>query len=152
MTIPRARKVHQSFLTAPITTLYSLAFCIWHMSLLPLFTNPSQPQRFADLILMNGPGSCVPICLAAFLPRVRQRDARQLKGADWGIDQILGLPAAKLIYVESFARVSSLSLSAKLVRLLVDRFFVQWPEVQKRQSVVKRSPWLARIEYHGWLV
>lgn len=35
--------------------------------------------------------------------------------------QFLGLPAPVVIYVESFARVTSLSLSGKLLRPLVDR-------------------------------
>ena len=66
--IPRARHVHQSYLTSPFTTLYSLAYCFFHISLRPLL----RPERvFADLILLNGPGSCVPIALSSFLPRVR---------------------------------------------------------------------------------
>lgn len=32
-----------------------------------------------------------------------------------------------MIYVESFARVSTLSLTAKLLSRFVDRFVVQWP-------------------------
>jgi beta-1,4-N-acetylglucosaminyltransferase len=35
--------------------------------------------------------------------------------------QFLGLPSPKLIYIESFARVRSLSLSGKLLQRLVDR-------------------------------
>jgi Oligosaccharide biosynthesis protein Alg14 like len=35
--------------------------------------------------------------------------------------QFFGLPSPTLIYVESFARVRSLSLSGKLLRPLVDR-------------------------------
>jgi UDP-N-acetylglucosamine:LPS N-acetylglucosamine transferase len=34
---------------------------------------------------------------------------------------------ARLVYVESLARVDSLSLSGRLVYPLADRFFVQWP-------------------------
>lgn len=41
--------------------------------------------------------------------------------------QILGLSYTRIIYVESFARVSTLSLSGKLVRPFVDTFVVQWP-------------------------
>jgi beta-1,4-N-acetylglucosaminyltransferase len=70
--IPRARRVHQSYLTSPFTTLYSFAYCLWHISLAPLLPNPRPSGRrvFADLILLNGPGSCVPIAVSAFLPRV----------------------------------------------------------------------------------
>lgn len=36
---------------------------------------------------------------------------------------------ARVIYVESLARVSSLSLSGRLVYPIVHRFFVQWPDL-----------------------
>lgn len=36
---------------------------------------------------------------------------------------------ARLVYVESLTRTTSLSLSAKMVRPLADAFFVQWPEL-----------------------
>lgn len=62
--VPRARRVHQSFLTAPWTTLMSLAFTMRVIALDP---------RFADVVIMNGPGTCVPICLAVFAARVRRR-------------------------------------------------------------------------------
>jgi len=42
--------------------------------------------------------------------------------------QVLGLRYTRIIYVESFARVKSLSLSGKLVRRFVDMFLVQWPD------------------------
>ena len=60
--VPRARRVHQSFVSAPWTTLVSLAFTIRTITL---------DSHFADVVLMNGPGTCVPICLAVFAARVR---------------------------------------------------------------------------------
>jgi beta-1,4-N-acetylglucosaminyltransferase len=36
---------------------------------------------------------------------------------------------ARLIYVESLTRTTSLSLSGRLVRPLADAFFVQWPDL-----------------------
>jgi len=36
----------------------------------------------------------------------------------------------RLVYVESFTRVNSLSLSGRLVYPLADAFFVQWPRVR----------------------
>ncbi|GAA6014787.1 hypothetical protein JCM10207_002179 [Rhodosporidiobolus poonsookiae] len=136
--IPRARRVHQSYLTSPFTTLYSLAFCLWHVSLAPLFSSPRR--SFADLILLNGPGSCVPITCSAFLPR------------------LFSLPSPSLVYVESLARTRRLSLSAKLVRPLVDRFFVQWEslrdELVKKDGSREEGRWRlrARVECEGWLV
>ncbi|BGP15147.1 hypothetical protein JCM10213_005392 [Rhodosporidiobolus nylandii] len=134
--IPRARRVHQSYLTSPFTTLHSLAFCLWHISVAPLFLDPRR--RFADLILLNGPGSCVPIACSAFLPR------------------LLAVPSPSLVYIESLARTRRLSLSAKLVRSLVDRFFVQWEslrdELVKRDGKADRLRLKAKVECQGWLV
>lgn len=67
------------------------------------------------------------------------------------------MPAAKLIYVESLARTQRLSLSGVLVRLVVDRFFVQWEGLRDRLRVRdegSRLPrWLlAEVECEGWLV
>ena len=92
--------------------------------------------------------------------------------------QVLGLPYTRIIYVESFARVTSLSLSAKLLRPFVDTFVVQWPQVanggSEHASVEGKSwpddgtakvtssrqkgrtgwrDWLrGRTVYKGWLV
>ncbi|TKA57698.1 hypothetical protein B0A53_00847 [Rhodotorula sp. CCFEE 5036] len=137
--IPRARRVHQSYLTSPFTTLYSLAFCLWHIAIAPIMTTSGR-KVFADLVLLNGPGSCVPITIAAFLPR------------------LVGAPSASLVYVESLARTRRLSLSARIVRPLVDRFFVQWEtlrdELLKREGggAAGRSRWKAQVECQGWLV
>lgn len=38
---------------------------------------------------------------------------------------------ARVIYVESFARTSGLSLTGRLVRPVVHRLFVQWPGAEK---------------------
>jgi len=45
--------------------------------------------------------------------------------------KILG---AKVIYIESFARVKSLSLTGKVVYFLADKFIVQWPDLEKKYS------------------
>lgn len=62
-------------------------------------------------------------------------------GAD--IFQFLGLGDTRTIYVESFARVKSLSLSGRMLYAFVDRFIVQWP------GLVQKYP---RAEYHGVLI
>ncbi|GAA5820769.1 hypothetical protein JCM11491_001591 [Sporobolomyces phaffii] len=137
--IPRARKVHQSYLTSPFTTLYSLAFCLYHIAVSPVLW--SRDRRFADLILLNGPGSCVPIAASAFLPRLLFLDPL----------------SPRLVYIESLARTRRLSLSAKMVRPLVDRFFVQWESlrdelVTKDRDDGTRWPLQAKVECQGWLV
>jgi beta-1,4-N-acetylglucosaminyltransferase len=49
----------------------------------------------------------------------------------------------EIIYIESFARVETLSLTGKLLYPFVDRFLVQWPELSKK---------LGQAEYKGILV
>ncbi|KAI0070178.1 glycosyltransferase family 1 protein [Panus rudis PR-1116 ss-1] len=118
--IPRARHVHQSLLTTPFTAARSLAVCLYHVTLKTILGRP-----FADLLVLNGPGTCCMLCLAVYLNR------------------FLGLSSPHVIYVESFARVRSLSLSGKLLRPFVDRFVVQWPELLSDGG---------RGECRGWLV
>jgi beta-1,4-N-acetylglucosaminyltransferase len=59
-----------------------------------------------NLILANGPGTCVPVILLSWLFSQR---------------------SCVSIFVESFCRVKSISLSGRLVYRFVDIFFVQWP-------------------------
>ncbi|PVU98242.1 hypothetical protein BB559_001720 [Furculomyces boomerangus] len=95
--IPRARKVGQSFLTSVFTTL--VAF--YHSFFIIVSEKP-------DIILCNGPAICVPIVIASYIPR------------------ILGIKWIFVLYIESFARVKSLSLSGKILYPLADNFIVQW--------------------------
>ncbi|KAK0555384.1 54S ribosomal protein L7, mitochondrial [Tilletia horrida] len=128
--LPRARRVHQSFATTPLSAARSFLVCLDHVVTRPLSatwhrrstrsttTNAtsSYTQKddvFADLLLLNGPGTCVPLVLAVY------------------VRKFFGLHAPHIMYIESFARVQSLSLSAKLLKGLVDTFVVQWPEASK---------------------
>jgi hypothetical protein len=67
-------------------------------------------------LLCNGPGTCVPLCFAAFLARV-----------------FLFRPCS-VVFIESFCRVQSLSLSGLLLYPLVDEFVVQWPQLVAGQQ------------------
>ncbi|CAG8597215.1 7432_t:CDS:2 [Diversispora eburnea] len=104
--VPRSREVGQSWITTPFSVLKSLIACIRII----LFDLP-------DLVICNGPGSCIPVCIISYIPR--------------------------LIYVESFARVKTLSLSGKLLLNFVDRFIVQWPYLTQKYP---------QAEYKGILV
>jgi beta-1,4-N-acetylglucosaminyltransferase len=69
--------------------------------------------------------------------------------------QVLALPSPSLVYVESLARTRRLSLSAKLVRPIVDRFFVQWESL--REELLKGEKGggrrlTAKVECEGWLM
>lgn len=103
--IPRGREVGQSYFTSAFTTLYSL-LCAARVVL------RHKPQ----LVLVNGPSTCVPVCAMACLYRM------------------LALFDCRVVYVESIARVRKLSLSGKILYYgrMVDRFLVQWPELQVR--------------------
>lgn len=66
LTVPRARRVHQSFLTTPPTALNSLCKSIYYVTLMPLLDTP-----FADVLILNGPGTCLTLCMAVYLNKVK---------------------------------------------------------------------------------
>lgn len=103
LTVPRSRSVGQSWLTTPLTTLRALAASVALVARL-------QP----DVILCNGPGTCIPICAAGYILR------------------FLGVKHVKIIFVESFCRVTTLSLTGKLLYWAADRFLVQWPGLRDK--------------------
>ena len=80
--IPRAREVKQSWLTTIFTTLWSTI----HSIFLILYIQP-------DIFICNGPGTCVPMAYAVFLLHV------------------LNIKATNIVFIESFCRVNSLSLT-----------------------------------------
>jgi beta-1,4-N-acetylglucosaminyltransferase len=104
--VPRARKIHQSLFTTPFSSFHCLL-----SSLILLYSLPTYP----DLILLNGPATSTIVLLSALMVRF----------FDWR-----GRTRGKLrsIYVESWARVKSLSLSARIITTLgaADRVLVQW--------------------------
>jgi len=111
--VPRARRVHQSFVTAPYTclvTLFTVLKLLWDTSKL---NGPGAP----DLILVNGPATSAIVVYAQII----------LRFLDFGC--LRGHERTRIIYVESFARIRSLSLSAKCVSWCVDRLLVQWEEL-----------------------
>lgn len=114
--IPRSRKVHQSYISSIFTTLYSILYCF------PLVIN-IRP----DLILCNGPGTCIPICFIAFLMRV------------------LNISNNVIVFVESICRVQSLSLSGIILYYFADIFLVQWVELTKKY---KRARYIGRLWFY----
>jgi beta-1,4-N-acetylglucosaminyltransferase len=59
--IPRARRVHQPLLTTPFSAFRAFLHCLWYTSRIG-----NQP----NLVLMNGPGTCVVLCAAVYLHKV----------------------------------------------------------------------------------
>tara|TARA_B110000093_G_C12923011_1_gene389978 strand:+ start:1049 stop:1564 length:516 start_codon:yes stop_codon:yes gene_type:complete len=95
--IRRAREVGQHWCSSVLTTIASI------ISSMSLFRINS------DILLVNGPGTCVPVVMQAFVSKC--------------------FAPNRIIYIESFARVKTLSLTGKIVYPLVDKFIVQWPEL-----------------------
>ena len=65
-----------------------------------------------ELVLVNGPSTCVPVVLVTKL-----------------LSSVKMVPPIKIIFIESVCRVKSLSLSAKLLWYFLDDVIVQWPEM-----------------------
>jgi beta-1,4-N-acetylglucosaminyltransferase len=80
----------------------------------------TSKKRFADVLLVNGPGTCVALVLVAYFNRVSQAIHLSMRLLTSSC-QFWWLDSPRVVYIESFARVSSLSLSGKLVRPLADR-------------------------------
>lgn len=179
VTVPRARNVHQSFLTTPFSTLH----CLWESlrilqgrhpdqirTLNPLrtpnvgrkgehVTHSSTPTtsavEYPGVILTNGPGTAVCVIVAAhllriindFLPIICLRLLGIRPRQDPNSMSTLNTRYLRTIFVESWARVTTLSLSGRIVLPLVDRFLVQWEHLEGYSS------WLGgRAEYAGTLV
>lgn len=116
--VHRARRVHQSLATAPWSTLR----CLWDCTAV-LYRDPP------DLILTNGPGTGVCVVLASiFLRFLFYRSG-----------------SMRTVFVESWARVQTLSLSGRILKFFVDRFVVQWPHLVREYGSDS-------VEYIGPLV
>ncbi|KAF7829206.1 UDP-N-acetylglucosamine transferase subunit ALG14-like protein isoform X1 [Senna tora] len=115
MQIYRSREVGQSYITSIWTTLIAMAHALWLMIKI-------RPQ----VILCNGPGTCIPLCAIAFLFK------------------ILGIRWSSIFYVESIARVRRLSLSGLLLYKLrmADQLFVQWPQLHGKYP---RATYVGRL-------
>lgn len=71
--IPRARRVHQPLITTPVTAVHSLAVSLYYLALAPAFSG----KPFADVLILNGPGTCCMLCLAVYLNKVCKIQSRQ---------------------------------------------------------------------------
>ncbi len=116
----RARHVHQPFATAWITSGLAAYSALRALLLAPR----GRPDcRTPTVLVMNGPGSCFVLALVAHLLKL-----------------FLVAPHGSLtvVYVESFARVTRLSLTGRLFKLtgIADVFFVQHPELAKGRDII----------------
>ena len=69
ITVPRARRVHQTLLTTPVSALVSLVVCAYHITMAPILFK-QRSSSFADVLLVNGPGTCFVLCAAVYINKV----------------------------------------------------------------------------------
>lgn len=105
----RSRNVGQSYFSSIFTTLQAIVTCI-----------PMMYWEKPDLVMCNGPGTCVPICLIAFLFRVVCINTN-----------------SRIVFIESFCRVKSLSLTGRIVIWFADLFVVHWQEQRKFSNKIE---------------
>lgn len=114
--LPRAREVGEAWLSSvmsSVKTTIAAIRLVWR-------TKP-------DVVLSNGPGTSAVVAGAAFLTRVCKPSAKL---------------ACRVIYVESFARVETISMSGRILYAFADRFVVQWQQLCKEWPLA---------EYYGRL-
>ncbi|KAK9528048.1 hypothetical protein VZT92_014549 [Zoarces viviparus] len=111
--IPRSREVHQSWSSSVLSTLDALRYSL-----------PLVFRLRPDMVLCNGPGTCVPLCVAGLLLG------------------ILGMKKVSIVYVESICRIKTLSLTGKILYPISDYFFVQWSSLRDKYP---RSIFLGRL-------
>ncbi|KAK6204273.1 UDP-N-acetylglucosamine transferase subunit ALG14 [Scheffersomyces amazonensis] len=116
LTLYRARKVGESIPSSIISTIKSF---------ISTFNSLIQLKELPSLVLLNGPGTCVPLAYILFILK------------------FFGLAKTKIVYIESLARVNKLSLSGKLLLPISDRFIVQWEKLALKYE---------RAEFYGILV
>lgn len=113
--IHRSRHVGQSYLSSVFTTIRSIWECI-----------PLVYRLKPDLVLCNGPGTCIPICMITFALKIFNLISVE----------------SKIVFVESYCRVRTVSLSGKILIWFADCFVVQWPQL------ANYSP---KVQYFGRL-
>ncbi|MCJ1473242.1 UDP-N-acetylglucosamine transferase subunit [Lambiella insularis] len=144
--VPRARQIHQSLLTTPISALRCLVACLSVLCSPPISSSsissssrtrsyppsfppvpPSVPLVYPHLILTNGPATATILILASRL--LRLLPAFLL--AALGLPQTAGM--MRCIYIESWARVRRMSLSGKILVAggLCERVIVQWERLAR---------------------
>ncbi|PQK15051.1 hypothetical protein BB8028_0005g05670 [Beauveria bassiana] len=115
--VTRARRVHQSLLTTPLSALRSV------LDIIPaLLARPEGSRRYPSLVFSNGPATGFFVAAVIY--------ALKVVGA-------VPAESMRFVYVESWARISTLSLTGKLLHYtgLADFFAVQHAQVAARYGV-----------------
>ncbi|KAH8685535.1 oligosaccharide biosynthesis protein Alg14 like-domain-containing protein [Tricladium varicosporioides] len=133
--VPRARKIHQPLYTTPFSSLWCLFGCLRTLYETAR-DSKATPGQYPDVIITNGPATAVIVILAATILKY------------FALAPVWKM---KIIYVESWARVKTLSLSGKVLLKLgiCDRFVVQWEALAK---IINDNGKKEKVEWHGFLV
>lgn len=125
----RARHVHQSLLTTPLSALRSILDIFPILLSRPGQVSPGSPIDVPDVIFTNGPATGFFVAVVAHMLR---------------IFYIVPEHKMRVLFIESWARVSSLSLTGKLFYYtgIADMFLVQHEAVANTYGVLNA----------GWLV
>lgn len=110
--VKRARNVGESLMSSVHSTTSSFVLIARQLASL---------RKLPTVLLLNGPGTCVPIAYVLFACKCA------------------GLCSTRILYVESLARVSKLSMSGLLLRPIADRILVQWPQLTSKYTGVEYS-------------
>lgn len=108
--LARTNEVKQSYVWAILPTIRSILQAGWLIVVALLSTTH---------FVSTGPGTCVPLFYIFYLLKK------------------LRMSRVRLMFFESWCRVEELSLSGKLVRLIVNDFVVHWPELAEKYKKVR---------------
>lgn len=114
--VERARKVHQSWWTVP----FSAMACGMDVFKCVVGGTPDLPSRtYPGVVVTNGPGTGFIVAMVTWIMRMMY---------------LIPSDCCRIIYIESIARVQSLSLTGKLFYWfnIADRFIVQHEPLTKR--------------------
>ncbi|CZT06278.1 hypothetical protein WAI453_006286 [Rhynchosporium graminicola] len=136
-TVPRARKIHQPLYSTPFSSLWCFIGCLRVLVEIAR-TSKATPGQYPDVLITNGPATAVMVVMAAMFLK---------------FFTVAPTETMKTIYVESWARVKTLSLSGKvLLRMGVcDRFLVQWEALAERINGEEQGK-RKKVEWVGFLV
>lgn len=116
--VTRARRVHQSLLTTPVSALRSV------LDILPaLLSRPSGAAKaYPSMVFSNGPATGFFVALAIHLLKMVY---------------VVPEDSMRFVYIESWARISTLSLTGKLFHYtgLADYFAVQHKDVAAKYGI-----------------
>lgn len=128
VTVPRARKIHQSIYSAPISCAKTFFAC-WSL----LVKKKDQGRDFPDLVLVNGPATSTILVFTAIALRF------------FNVRGCVTNGRLRTIYVESWARVKKMSLSGNLLSRIVDKCLVQWPQLDAKRNGTGKAQYVGML-------